>query len=59
MLRVRLEGENAELGKVPVADVANLLILVERVVARAASVVVRRPSRKAGRREKAGAEAST
>lgn len=58
MLRVRLEGPNAELGKVPVSDVANLLVLVERAVARAASVAVRRPSRKTGRREKVVAEAS-
>lgn len=58
ILRVRLEGENVSLGTVPASDVANLLLLVERVIARAASVEVGRPSRRTGRRERAVAEAS-
>src|SRR2546422_418367 len=58
ILRVRLEGDNAELGRVPAADVAQLLVSIERALARAASVVVGRPSRKVGRRERVVAEAS-
>ena len=58
VLRVRLEGENAQLGRVPAADVAQLLISVERALARAASVVIGRPSRKPGRRERVVAEAA-
>jgi hypothetical protein len=51
-LRVRLEGDTAELGRIPAADVAQLLLMVEKALARAASVVVGRPSRKPGRRER-------
>lgn len=51
-LRVRLEGADAELGRIPAADVAQLLLSVEKVLARAASVAVGRPSRKPGRRER-------
>ena len=58
VLRVRLEGDNVDLGTVPASDVANLLLLVERAIARAASVEVGRPSRKVGRRERVVAEAS-
>jgi hypothetical protein len=51
VLRVHLEGENAKLGRVAASDVAQLILAVERAVARAASVVVGRPSRKPGARE--------
>jgi hypothetical protein len=51
-LRIRLEGANAELGRIPAADVAQLLLAIEKVLARAASVAVGRPSRKPGRRER-------
>lgn len=57
-LRVSLEGDNAQLGRVPAADVAQLLTSVERALARAASVVIGRPSRKPGRRERVVAEAA-
>jgi hypothetical protein len=58
ILRVRLEGPNAELGRVPAADVAQLLLSVERALARAAAVAIGRPSRKPGRRERVVAEAA-
>src|SRR5437763_16554223 len=51
VLRVHLQGENAKLGRVAASDVAQLILAVERAVARAASVVVGRPSRKPGARE--------
>ena len=57
-LRVHLEGKDAILGRIPAADVADLLIAIERAVARAASVVVGRPSRRPGRREQVVTEAS-
>jgi hypothetical protein len=58
VLRVHIEGEDAVLGRVPAADVAELLRSVERAVARAASVVVGRPSRSPGRREQIVSDAS-
>ena len=58
MLRVRLEGDNAQLGRVPAADVAQLMLSVERALARAASVAIGRPSRKPGRRERVVSEAA-
>jgi len=58
VLRVHVEGDAAALGRVPAADVAELLRSVERAVARAASVVVGRPSRSPGRREQAVSAAS-
>lgn len=48
-LRVQLTGEEAELGKVPAADVARLILGVERAMARAASVVLGRPKTTSGR----------
>jgi hypothetical protein len=48
-LRVKLTGEGADLGTVPAADVARLLLLVERAAARAASVVLGRPKVTTGR----------
>jgi hypothetical protein len=57
-LRVRLEGPDAELGRIPAADVAQLLLSVEKVLARAASVAVGRPSRKPGRRERVISDAA-
>jgi hypothetical protein len=51
-LRVRLDGADAELGRIPAADVAQLLLSVEKALARAASVAVGRPSRKPRRRER-------
>ncbi len=57
-LRVHIEGEDAALGRVPAADVAELLRGIERAVARAASVVVGRPSRTPGRRERVVTDAS-
>jgi hypothetical protein len=55
-LRVILNGELAELGKVPAADVARLLLAVERAVAHAASVSLGRTTRPRGRRVSAVAE---
>lgn len=55
-LRVVLNGESAELGKVPAADVARLLLAVERAVAHAASVSLGRTTRPRGRRVSAVAE---
>jgi hypothetical protein len=55
-LRVILNGELAELGKVPAADVARLLLAVERAVAHAASVSLGRTTRPRGRRVSAVAD---
>ena len=57
-LRLRLSGEDAELGKVPARDVAQLILLVERVVMRAASAVVGRPKTAGGRPERVIAAAA-
>lgn len=48
-LRVELAGEEAKLGEVPAADVARLILGVERAMARAASVVLGRPKTTTGR----------
>jgi hypothetical protein len=47
--RVKLDGEQAQLGKVPAADVARMLVLVERAAAQAAAVVLRQPKTTTGR----------
>jgi len=57
-LRLRLSGEDAELGKVPARDVAQLILLVERAVMRAASAVVGRPKTAGGRPERVIAAAA-
>lgn len=48
-LRIRLTGEQAELGSVPARDVARLLTLFELAAARAASVVLGQPKLTTGR----------
>lgn len=48
-LRVELAGGEAKLGEVSAADVARLILGVERAMARAASVVVGRPKTTTGR----------
>jgi hypothetical protein len=48
-IRVKLEGEQAVLGKVPAADVARLLYLVEKAAAQAAAVVLHQPKTTTGR----------
>lgn len=55
-LQVVLNGESAELGKVPAADVARLLLAVERAVASAAAVTIGRTFTLRGRRVTAVAE---
>lgn len=47
--RVKLEGPQAELGRVPAADVARLLLLLERAAAQAAAVELRQPKTTTGR----------
>lgn len=58
VLRVHISGADAALGRIPAADVVALLRDMERAVARAASVVVGRPSRSPGQRESVVAGAS-
>ena len=48
-IRVRLEGEQARLGRVPAADVARLLLYFERAAAQAAAVVLHQPKTTTGR----------
>lgn len=48
-IRVRLEGPDAHLGVVPAADVAHMLLGIERVVARASGHVIGRQVRPTGR----------
>ncbi len=48
-LRVALTGAQADLGRVPAADVARLILLVQQATARAASVVLGRPKTTTGR----------
>lgn len=48
-LRVKLEGDEAQLGRVPAADVARLLILLERAAAQAAAVALGQPKTTTGR----------
>jgi hypothetical protein len=50
VLRVRLTGSDAELGRVAAGDVARMLLGVERAVARAAGHVIGRQVRPTGRR---------
>jgi hypothetical protein len=50
VLRVRLTGEDAELGHVAAGDVARMLLGVERAVARAAGHVIGRQVKPTGRR---------
>jgi hypothetical protein len=57
-LRVRLTGEDAELGRVPAGDVARLLLGLERAVARAAAIVLGRRKPSGGRHEAAVEQAS-
>lgn len=52
-LRVRLDGPAAHLGEIPAADVGRLLIGIERAVARAAEIRLRRLKKRGGRREAA------
>jgi hypothetical protein len=47
--RVKLEGEQAQLGRVPAADVARLLLLLEKAAAQAAAVILRQPKTTTGR----------
>jgi hypothetical protein len=58
LLRIRLEGPDAVLGRIPAADVAQVLTSVEVALARAVSVALGRPSRRPGRKEKVVAEAA-
>lgn len=48
-IRIRLRGEDARLGRIPAADVARLLLGVQRVVARASGHVIGRQVRQTGR----------
>jgi hypothetical protein len=50
-LRIGLTGDNAHLGEVAAADVAYLILGIERTMSRAASVIVGRPKTTTGRRE--------
>jgi hypothetical protein len=47
--RVKLEGHQAKLGHVPAADVARLLLLLEKSAAQAAAVVLHQPKTTSGR----------
>jgi hypothetical protein len=55
---VRLDGPKAHLGEVPAADVAKLLVGVERVLAHASAYLVNRPIKSRGRREQLVVDAS-
>lgn len=50
-LRVGLTGDNAHLGEVAAADVAYLILGIERTMSQAASVILGRPKTTSGRRE--------
>jgi hypothetical protein len=50
-LRIGLTGDNAHLGEVAAADVAYLILGIERTMSQAASVILRRPKTTTGRRE--------
>src|SRR5215210_4054718 len=52
VLRVRLMGEDAELGRVAAGDVARMLLGVERAVARAAGHLIGRQVKPTGRRSR-------
>jgi len=58
VLRVRLTGEDAELGRVAAGDVARMLLGVERAVARAAGHVIGRQVKPTGRRGRTIEEAT-
>jgi hypothetical protein len=47
--RVKLDGEHARLGEVPAADVARLLLLLEKAAAQAAAVMLHQPKTTTGR----------
>lgn len=47
--RVKLDGEHAQLGRIPAADVARLLILLEKAAAQAAAVILHQPKTTTGR----------
>lgn len=51
-LTVKLEGDEARLGRVRASDVAALIIGLERTVRRSSGQVLRRPVKATGRREK-------
>ncbi len=53
VLRVRLSGDDAQLGRVAAGDVARMLLGVERAVARAAGHVIGRQVKSTGRRGRA------
>lgn len=53
LLRVRLTGDDAQLGRVAAGDVARMLLGVERAVARAAGHVIGRQVKATGRRGRA------
>src|ERR671918_6693 len=48
-IRVKLEGEQAQLGRIPSADVARLLLLLEKAAAQAAAVILHQPKTTTGR----------
>ena len=52
-IRARLEGADATLGRVPAADVARIIINLERAIASAAYLVLGRPRRGTGRHSQA------
>ena len=47
--RVKLDGREAHLGRVPAADVARLLLLFEKAAAQAAAVILHQPKTTTGR----------
>jgi len=53
IIRVQLEGPDAEPGRVQAADVARLIVGVERAIARAAYIVLGKPWRGTGRHSQA------
>jgi len=53
VLRVRLTGDDAQLGRVAAGDVARMLLGIERAVARAAGHVIGRQVKSTGRRGRA------
>ena len=53
IIRAHLEGAEAEAGRIAAADVARIIIGLERAIASAAYLVLRRPRRGAGRHAQA------
>ncbi len=47
--RIKLEGDQAHLGTVPAADVARLLLLIEKAAAQTAAVILHQPKTTTGR----------